>query len=614
MVDEAARVLMLDGGTLTLEDLARAARDPRVRVACTPQSMDRVEASRRQVDEVVRRYEAEHRAYRAAKAGDAKGATKPVQDYGITTGFGEFKNIPIEPEDLGPLQKNLLISHAIGVGDTAEADDPSNYFTAEVVRAALITRLNGALKGHSGVQRELVEAVQAMINQGIVPQVPIRGSVGASGDLCPLAHLFAVLVGHGKYHVVHAADDMGLPPRVWKDASELAEDLGMKPPELLHKEGLALINGVNISVAVLALAVFDADVACNTADVAAALCLEAMCGCARALDPKVHAARGYDGQTCSAARLRALLEGSTLLESAGAVQDVYSLRCAPVVHGASRDAITYVRGIVETEINAATDNPLLFGDGEEAWDHSFEANWPEGYDGRRRASYSAGNFHGQPLALAADFLAIAAAELANISERRCQLLLDSSQSRGLPANLVPQRGVNSGYMIAQYTAASLVSENKSLAHPASVDSIPTAANSEDHVSMSTIAARKARTILGNLQVVLAMELMVVAQAVEWRTAMDCPPVIGGEPVREGRKLAKKDWSAAEAEAEAFLSSTRDAQRNAIAERLGRGTAEAYRTIRKAVPPLCQDRAMADDVRALRKLIAAGALSASGAGQ
>jgi histidine ammonia-lyase len=452
-----------------------------------------------------------------------------------------------------------------------------------------------------------------------VPLVPLHGSVGSSGDLCPLAHLFAVLVGEGPYYLVREPADLAPGWRELRDPGRhLAADLGLEAPAPSFKEGLALINGATFSAAILALAVVDAEALAGAADVAAALSLEAACGCARAFDPKIHAARNQEGQAASAATLRALLAGSRLVDSAGAVQDPYSLRCAPAVHGASRDAIAYARRVAEREANAATDNPLFFpgeageAHSEPAWDLGFRANWPADYRGSERASYSACNFHGQPLALAADFLAIALAELADISERRTQLLLDAKVSRNLPANLVARRGVNSGLMVAQYTAAGLVSENKVLAHPASVDSIPTAAGAEDHNAMATIAARKARTVAAHCEAVLAIELMVAAQAVDWRAGVGRPPrpmAPAGRGPWPGT-VPSPEAGAAAGEAEAFRAATAAERREAIAGHLGRGTAAAYRAIRRVVAPLAEDRPVAPDLLALRRLLAAGTLLAA----
>ena len=572
--------ILLDGYSLTIEQLVRIARE-NVRVEIDPSCDERVAASEQLIAQIVENYR------NAWEAGQPA-----ATEYGVTTGFGEFKDKPIAPADLEQLQRNLLLSHSVGVGENCDPGDLSNYFPADVVRAVLATRLNSFLQGHSGVRRKLVDIVQAMLNRGVIPLVPLRGSVGASGDLCPLSHTFATLLGSGRFYIAGTTE--------LRDASELpavlsgtaggtpalpgftAEDL--KPT---FKEGLALVNGVNFSASMLAFGVADAERLADLADASAALTLEAMGGCARALDPKVHAARGHAGQIASAARMRELIDGSKLVERAGAVQDPYSLRCAPQVHGASRAAIRYARDVAEREINAATDNPLFF-DGE-PFDIRFRDNWPDGYRGDQRLAYSAGNFHGQPIALAADFLSIALAELANISERRTQMLLDSDHNRGLPSNLTTRPGVNSGLMITQYTAASLVSENKVLAHPASVDSIPTGANAEDHVSMSTHAARKMRTILGNAQSVLAIELIVAAQAIEWRVAM-----MRGVP--EAHTLA-----AAETQANAFEEAVAG-RAGDIAQLLGRGTADLYLRIRALVDPLFADRPMSEAVRRIRMAI------------
>jgi len=558
--------IVLDGESLSIEELARIARDPSVRVDVDPATDERVAKSEALIARAVDNY----------KKAWAAGEPAPTE-YGVTTGFGEFKDKPIAPNDLEQLQRNLLLSHSVGVGEA---------FPADVVRAVLATRLNAFLQGHSGVRRTLVDVVQAMLNRGVIPVVPLQGSVGASGDLCPLSHTFATLLGSGQFYTT---DDPTL-----RDARELPRLLGfdaetMKPS---FKEGLALVNGVNFSAAMLALGVYDAEHLADVCDEAAALSLEALCGCTRALDAKVHDARGHLGQIRSAARMRELVGGSHLVERAGAVQDPYSLRCAPQVHGASRHAIDYARGVAEREINAATDNPLFFPDEGEPFDLRFRDNWPQHYRGDTRLAYSAGNFHGQPIALAADFLAIALAELANISERRTAMLLDGNHNRGLPQNLTTRPGVNSGLMIAQYTAASLVSENKVLAHPASVDSIPTSANAEDHVSMSTHAARKMRSILTNAQHVVAIELLVAAQAIDWRAGMEC------DPLAPPRAMSIEE---AEQQARDFETATRGRARD-IALRLGRGTRETYLRVRDAVEAVTSDRALSDDVRRVANVI------------
>ena len=592
--------ITLDGHSLTIEQLVSIARDANARVEVDSSVDARVAASEQLIARIVENY---RRAWEA-------GQPAPTE-YGVTTGFGEFKDTPIAPDDLEQLQRNLLLSHSVGVGENCDPDDLSNYFPADVVRAVLATRLNAFLQGHSGVRRKLVDIVQAMLNRGIIPLVPLRGSVGASGDLCPLSHTFATLLGSGRFYVVGttelrdaselpavlsegvAAGSAGLPPAF---ISPTAPGTAGGTPALpgftademkpTFKEGLALVNGVNFSASMLAFGVADAERLADLADGAAALTLEAMGGCTRALDAKVHAARGHAGQITSAARMRELIAGSKLVERAGAVQDPYSLRCAPQVHGASRAAIRYARDVAEREINAATDNPLFFPAESEPFDVQFRDNWPATYRGDERLAYSAGNFHGQPIALAADFLSIALAELASISERRTQVLLDSNQNRGLPSNLTTRPGVNSGLMITQYTAASLVSENKVLAHPASVDSIPTGANAEDHVSMSTHAARKMRTILGNAQSVLAIEMIVAAQAVDWRVAM-----MHGVP--EAHSL-----DAAEAQATAFEAAV-SGRATTIAQSLGRGTAVLYLRIRALVDPLFADRPLHEAIRRIR---------------
>src|SRR3954471_21650868 len=313
--------ILLDGTSLTIEQLIRIARGG-ARVEIDPSTDARVAAGEQLIARIVENYR------KAWEAGEPA-----ATEYGVTTGFGEFKDKPIAPADLEQLQRNLLLSHSVGVGDNCDPDDLSNYFPPDVIRAVLATRLNSFLQGHSGVRRKLVDIVQAMLNRGVIPLVPLRGSVGASGDLCPLSHTFATLLGAGRFYVAGTTE--------LRDASELPALLGFTADEIkpTFKEGLALVNGVNFSASMLAFGVADAERLADLADAAAALTLEAMGGCARALDPKVHAARGHAGQIASAARMRDQIDGSKLVERAGAVQDPYSLRCAPQVHGASRAAI-----------------------------------------------------------------------------------------------------------------------------------------------------------------------------------------------------------------------------------------------------------------------------------
>ncbi|MBP7747758.1 MAG: histidine ammonia-lyase [Phycisphaerae bacterium] len=583
--------VVLDGARLSISDLVRVARDPRVEVRCEPQALQAVQRGWDAIRQIVADYQS------------ALSTGRPLpRVYGVTTGFGEFKNKRIEPAHFEQMQRNILLSHSVGVGDNADPNDPINYFPVEVVRGALLLRLNAFLKGHSGVRPELVECIRRMLNRGIVPLVPIRGSLGASGDLCPLAHLFVVLLGEGRYFVVKGPEDLEYQTYAGVELREarthLAADLGYETlPTPSFKEGLALTNGANFSAAMLALAVHDAERLANVADVSAALTLEGICGRTRAFDPRVHAARGLDGQCDSAANLRQIVTGSRQMDRADDVQDAYSVRCTPQVHGATRDAIAYARMVVERECNAATDNPLFFPGAGEPWDkQTFYANRPESFADLH--AYSAGNFHGQPLALAADFLTIGVAELADIAERRTQMLLDARHNRYLPSNLIAQGGLNTGYMIAQYTAASVVSENKVLSHPASVDSIPSSSNTEDHVSMSTIAARKLRTVLGNAQAVLAIELLVAAQAVDWRVGMQRDP-----------NTPAAAMSGAE-ESVAFDAATKPERRAAIAALLGRGTGAAYLALRRVAEPMLADRMLEPDIRAVRRIIDNGTLLAA----
>lgn len=628
--------IQLDGNSLTVEQLVRVAHDASVKVNCAPAAIKRVKAVSDRIAGIVRKYGDDVKKYEKSIA---RKGPKPIMDYGITTGFGEFKRIPIDPARLGELQANILLSHAAGVGETLDEDDLSNYYPPEIVRAVLVLRINTFLKGHSGIRPEVVNILVKMVNRRIIPLVPLRGSVGSSGDLAQLAHLFLVLCEKGRKASRFYQLGLDGQPGPLRESTVLQEVLGVrKIPEPEPKEGLALTNGATFSAAMLALAVHDATSLAFAADIAAAMSAEALLGCARAFDAKVHDARNQRGQRESAEYLRHLLEQSKLLEVASEVQDPYSIRCAPAVHGASRDALEFARDIVERELNAVTDNPLFFR-GASSWDQNFAKNWPrrrenrrlrvnarsredhEEYDGARRHSYSAGNFHGQPIALAADFLSIALAEFANISERRTQLLLDKDHNRGLPANLVPDAGLNSGLMIAQYCAAGLVSENKVLAHPASVDSIPTSANAEDHNAMATIAARKLCTVLANTRHTLAIELLVAAQALEWATLFEALSTAAApDPQAEHAGLSvdhqssfnvnakpKELWERGIIEKNRFAKWTEPANRNTIQEWLGQGTGKAYRAIRESVTvkPVIEDRVLSHDIRLVATLLAPG---------
>lgn len=399
--------------------------------------------------------------------------------YGLTTGFGKFSDTFIDEADTALLQRNLIMSHACAMGAS---------LPEEVVRAMMLLRVNALAHGHSGIRLSTLETLLSMLNQGVTPVVPEQGSLGASGDLAPLAHMALVLIGEGEAFFQGERITGG----------EAMRRAGLTPVELAAKEGLALINGTQVMTALGALAVYDAISLQKNADIAAAMCCEAQKGIKTAYDPKLHALRGQVGQQAAARNLLRLLAGSKLAldRQPDKVQDAYSVRCVPQVHGACRDAIAYAAEIVTRELNAVTDNPIIFPDDGEA--------------------ISGGNFHGEPVALTMDFLAIALSELADISERRLERIVDPQLSNGLPAFLTEHGGVNSGFMITQYAAASIVSENKVLAHPASVDSIPSSANQEDHVSMGTTAARKARTVLHNVRQVLALEFFALAQALDLR--------------------------------------------------------------------------------------------------
>ncbi len=498
-------MIEVDGRSLTLDALeafARGRKAARLADAARPG----LAASRAVVDRAV-----------------AAGA--PV--YGVNTGFGELKNRRVADADLARLQLNLLRSHAAGTGPALPDD---------VVRAMGLLRANSLAMGVSGVRAELIESLLAMLDAGVVPRVPAQGSVGASGDLAPLAHFALVLVGEGRARL--KGEEMS--------GSEALSAAGLAPYVLGPKEGLALINGTQMSTAVLALTLVDAGCVFRAALGACALSLEGFLGSTRAFDSRVLAVRPHPGAVAVAEALRGLVAGSGLMAShadCDRIQDPYSLRCAPQVLGASLDALDYARGVVERELNAATDNPLVFADGE---------------------VISAGNFHAQPVGMVADHVAAALAEVASIAERRVDLLLDAKRSGGLPAFLTASPGLDSGLMIVQYAAAALVSENKTQCFPATVDSIPTSAGIEDHVSMAPIAARKARRVLQNTARVVACELVAAAQAVEFRVA-----AAGGAGS-------------------------------------GAGTAALLAAVRARVPHVDEDRPLGDSIEALSLDIMAGA--------
>ena len=503
-MSERQAVVSIDGESLTLEQVIEVARHG-ARVKMSTAALAKVTRAREYVDKLI--------------AGDKVA-------YGITTGFGKFSDVVISREDAKILQRNLIMSHATGVGEP---------LPAEVVRAVMLLRANALAKGYSGIRVSTLESLLEVLNSGIVPVIPEKGSLGASGDLAPLSHMVLVLMGLGEAYFQGQR----------LTGSEALAKAGIAPVVLEGKEGLALINGTQVMTAIAALAVWDAENLGQVADIAGALSMEGLEGIPDAFDAKVHALRPHEGQIQVAENIRRLIKGSSMIAQHNypRVQDAYALRCIAQVHGPSKDAISYARKVVVTEINSATDNPLIFAEQEQV--------------------ISGGNFHGQPVALAMDFLGIAVAELANISERRIERLVNPALSN-LPAFLTNNGGLNSGFMIIQYSAAALVSENKVLAHPASVDSIPSSANQEDHVSMGTIAARKARSIIENASNVLAMELLAACQAID---------------LRRGEELLT----------------------------LGTGTQAGYVAVRNLVPQLAEDRILYPDIEAIRILLASGEL-------
>ncbi|AKF05432.1 Histidine ammonia-lyase [Sandaracinus amylolyticus] len=424
---------------------------------------------------------------RAAVDRLADGGDRAPNVYGVNTGFGALAETRIAHDQIRALQRNLVRSHACGVGP---------LLPREAVRAMMFLRAQTIAMGNSGARAKIVDLVIAMLERGVHPCIPSQGSVGASGDLAPLAHLALVLIGEGE------AEHQG----AIMPGHEALAAAGLTPVELEAKEGLAMINGTQLITAIGALAVLRGERLCTNADVVGAMSLEALKGTGRPFDPRVQQVRPHPGQATTAANLRALLEGSAIMEShrdCGKVQDPYSLRCMPQIHGATRDALAWARQVIEREIVASVDNPLVF------------------VDERGEADFvSGGNFHGQPLAIALDTAAIAIAELANCAERRLEQLVNPAMSSGLPPFLAPRSGLDSGFMMAQVTAAALVSENKVLCHPSSVDSIPSSAGKEDHVSMGSISARKCMQVAEHVRTVLAIEAMVAAQGLDLRLPLE----------------------------------------------------------------------------------------------
>ena len=489
-----------------LEDVARRGR----KVALADEARKRVRAARAAVDAI------------------AEGGDEAPRVYGVNTGFGALSETRISHEDIRALQRNLVRSHACGTGPDLPKDQ---------VRAMMLLRAQVLAMGHSGARDIVIDTLVELLNRDVTPRIFAQGSVGASGDLAPLAHLALTLLGEGE------ADFDGRR----RPSSEALAKAGIQPLTLEAKEGLALINGTQYMAALGALAILDAKRLATVADVAGAMSLEALKGSQRPFDPRLHQVRPHAGQLATAENLRKLLADSPIMEShlhCGKVQDAYSLRCMPQVHGATRDALAWASSVLETELNSVTDNPLVFVDGNGSAD-----------------IISGGNFHGQYLALALDLAAMATAELANISERRVEQLVNPALSSGLPAFLAPDSGLHSGFMIAQVASASLVSENKVLAHPASVDSIPSSAGKEDHVSMGSISARKLLQIVENVRSSLAIEILTAAAGLDYRKPL--------EP--------------------------------------GRGVRAAHAEVRGVVAPFEADRPLYADMAAVSRLIAEGTL-------
>ena len=492
--------ILLGFDKMTIEDLVAIARNG-AGVQLTKASEKRIAKTRKLIEKLVE----EEKAI-----------------YGVTTGFGALSDVTIPKKDSAQLQTNILMSHAAGVGNPLEK---------EIVRAIMALRIKDLARGHSGIRLETVLQLIRLLNAGICPVVPEKGSVGASGDLVPLAHLSLVLLGMGE--AFYKGKRLS--------GKEALKKCGMDPIRLEAAEGLALVNGTQVMTAIAGLAVYDSIRLSKMIDIAAAMSLEVLMGSKTEFDPRIHQLRPHPGQALAANNMDRITRNSEIITShkdCRRIQDAYTLRCSPQVHGASKDVIEYALNVVKVEINSSTGNPLIFPETQEF--------------------LLGGNFHGQPVALAMDFLCMGVSELANISERRVERLVNPKLS-GLPAFLVSDGGLNSGFMLAQYTAASLVSENKVLCHPACVDSIPTSANKEDHVSMGTISARKCREIIKNTENVIAIELLCGAQAMDLFTNI----------------------------------------------KPGEGTMAAYNVIRGTVSHLESDRILSKDIEAVKSLMQSG---------
>ena len=495
--------IIITGNDLTFDEIARVSNNFE-KIKLHPESISKVINCREYVEKII-------------------SENKTV--YGLTTGFGKFSTIRIQPDQIDELQENLILSHATGVG---------SYLSIAETRSIMLLRINVLAKGFSGIRLETLQTLIDMLNHKIHPLIPEKGSVGASGDLAPLSHLALVLLGYGKAELNGEI----------LEGNAALKKAGLKPVKLKAKEGLALTNGTQVMTGISVLSFLRAENLCKIADICASGTIDALLGTIDAFDPLIHKIRPHQGQRISAENIRNIIKHSKLCEShkdCENVQDAYSLRCSPQVNGAVRDALEYIGKTLEIEINSATDNPLIFPDEDKV--------------------ISGGNFHGEPVAFAADTLGFSVSELGNISDRRTEHLLNPALNRGLQPFLAPRPGLDSGFMIAQLTAASLISENKILAHPASVDSIPTSANQEDHVSMGTIAAVKARNIIDNTAFVLAIELMVSMQALDTREL----------PSSDVLEAVKKE-------------------------------------VRKIVPKLTKDRIIHNDINQMKTLVESGVLS------
>lgn len=523
------RMIRIDGETLSLEQLVEIARNPFSHVTLHPEVAAKMQRSREWVEKI-------------------QDEGEPVV-YGVNTGFGSLAVVPIDRNQTRELQRNLIMSHAAGTGEPLPID---------VVRAAMVLRANTLAKGFSGIRVKVVETLLQMLTKGVTPWIPSQGSLGASGDLAPLSHLALVLVeddNGGAEDYTGKAYLFDAETREWQlmTGREAMEKAGIPRIHLQAKEGLALNNGTQISTALLALAFADARQLVKIADIAMAMSLEALQGISTAFHPGIHELRPHPGQLQTAENIRRLTAGSRLLDRPNhRVQDAYSLRCHPQVLAGVRDTLRYIENVLNVEMNATTDNPIIIPDVE-----------------LENKALSGGNFHAQPIAFAADFLSIVLCEVGNISERRIFRMSDKNLNNGLPSFLIHDPGLHNGLMIAQYTAASLVSENKTLAHPASVDSIPSSENQEDHVSMAPIAARKARQILQNVQKIIAIELLYAAQAFDLHLLQRNPS--------EGEEL------------------------------FGSGTLAAYRVIRSHIPYLEDDRPLYRDIEKAIEVVKNGEL-------